>query len=361
MRDTRLAALLLAAVGAAATPPVFAADLPRKAGALEDIPGLESRYQTLQTRDGLALRTIQTVPKQRGGKLPGIYFVQWLSCDTIELLASNRSAWASMMRRVARESGHVMWRTEKAGVGDSEGDCTALDYVTELAHHRDGLEAFRRSPHVDPDRIVVFGASMGANMAPLVAAGQPVAGIVVWGGGARTWFERQLGFSRRAMELAGKDMSTISKRMSLHARFYAEYLLHGRTPAEIRRNDAALGAVWSDIVGTEGDLLYGRPVAFHQQAQRQDWAAAWAAVTAPVLVLYGEHDWFEDVESARTIARVVNAGATGRAVLEVIPRLDHHFVAYPTPEAAFREKGGVVNEGPAVEAILAWLREPRPR
>jgi pimeloyl-ACP methyl ester carboxylesterase len=210
---------------------------------------------------------------------------------------------------------------------------------------------------VDPARIVVFGASTGANMAPLVARGHRVAGVMVWGGGARTWFERQLAFSRHAMELAGTDPAGISARMRRHSRFYARYLLDGHTPAQIRAEDPELGAVWSDIVGTEGELQYGRPAAFHQQAQRQDWTAAWEAVAAPVLVVYGEHDWFEDPDAARTVVRVVNAGGAERARLVVVPRMDHHFSLYPTPQDAFRETGGRVDEGPAVEPMLAWLRE----
>jgi pimeloyl-ACP methyl ester carboxylesterase len=340
--------LLLAAPGA---------DLPRRGGRPpEKIPGVESHYGTLATSDGLKLRTILTRPEGAARRLPGLYFVQWLSCDTVELPQDERSGWTRMLRRLAAESGMAMWRTEKAGVGDSEGDCARLDYETELRHHREALEAFQRSPHVDPARIVVFGGSMGANMAPLVARGHPVAGVMVWGGGARTWFERQLAFSRHAMELAGTDPAGISARMRRHSRFYARYLLDGHTPAQIRAEDPELGAVWSDIVGTEGELQYGRPAAFHQQAQRQDWTAAWEAVAAPVLVVYGEHDWFEDVDAARTVVRVVNARGGDRARLVVVPRMDHHFVLYATPEDAFREAGGIVDEGPAVEPMLAWLR-----
>jgi dienelactone hydrolase len=333
------------------------ADLPRRDGRPpEKIPGLESHYGTLATAEGLRLRTIVTRPERVTARLPGIFFVQWLSCDTIELPDTNRGGWARMMRRIAQDSGMAMWRTEKAGVGDSEGDCAALDYDTELAHHRQALAAFKASPYVDPHRIAVFGASMGANMAPLVARGHEVAGVMAWGGGARTWFERQLAFSRHAMELSGDDLPSLSARMKRHARFYARYLLEGKTPAQIRAEDPDLGAVWADIVGTEGELHYGRPVAFHQQAQRQDWTAAWAAVTAPVLVVYGEYDWFEDVEAARTVVRVVNGAGPQHARLVVVPRMDHHFRLFATPQDAFRERGGRVDEGPAAEPMLEWLR-----
>jgi dienelactone hydrolase len=331
-------------------------DLPRRAGATETIPGVESIYGSLATRDGLTLRTIITRPRAASGRLPGLLFVQWLSCDSIELPETARSGWSRMLRRLVQESGYVVWRTEKAGVGDSQGDCAKLDYNTELAHHREALDAFRRSPLVDPNRIVVFGASMGANMAPLVADGQAVAGVMVWGGGARTWFERQLAFSRHAMELSSDSASQIVPRINQHARFYVEYLLNQRTPAQIRAADPTLGSVWSDLVGTSGDLHFGRPVQFHQQAQQQDWAGAWARTTAPVLVLYGEYDWFEDVDAAQGIVRVVNRRGAERAVLKIIPRMDHHFSQYASMEGAFREAGGIVNEGPAVQEMLEWLR-----
>jgi dienelactone hydrolase len=330
-------------------------DLERRGGELERIPGVESSYGVLNTREGQRLRTIVTRPRGSTQRLPGILFIQWLSCDTIELPEERRDGWARMLRRVIRESGLVVWRTEKAGVGDSEGTCATLDYDTELSHHRQAFEALKRLPYVDPSRLIVFGASMGANMAPLVAAGQSVAGVMTWGGGAKTWFERQLGFSRRAIELSGERPDQIAERLTQHARFYSEYLLNGRTPAEIARTDAALGDVWSDIPGVDGALHYGRSPVFHQQAQAQDWTAAWASIEAPVLVLYGEYDWFEDVAGAETILRVVNHGAEKRGVLEIIPRMDHHFAEYPSPEAAFHEQGGSVNEAPAVQEMLAWL------
>jgi hypothetical protein len=36
--------------------------------------------------------------------------------------------------------------------------------------------------------------------------------------------------------------------------------------------------------------------------------------------------------------------------------MDHHFRQFTTPEAAFRETGGVVSEGLAVTPMLEWLR-----
>ncbi len=337
-------------------------DLSRRDGRpLEEIPGLDSRYGVLSAPDGIRLRTILTRPAGTSGPLPAIYFVQWLSCDSIELPAKQQDGWSRMLRRLAQESGYAMMRTEKAGVGDSEGDCETLDYETELSHHRTALAALRRSPDVDPERIFVFGASMGGNYAPLVAAGEPVAGVMIWGGGAKTWYERMMGFERRAKELSGAPAAELDTHMHALARYFVAYLLDRKDPAAIEREQPALAGTWEKIVGTGPGSHYGRPLAFHQQAADQDWAAAWARVDAPVLALYGEYDWFEDAEAHRLVAGIANRRAAGSGEFVVIPATDHHFDRFPDAGAAFRGEGGVNNADAAVSVMLRWLGERRSR
>ncbi len=246
---TWMLALLCSLPIAATAGSTLTGDLPRREGrALEEIPGLDSRYGVLRAPDGTRLRTILTRPTGSTGPLPAILYVQWLSCDTSELPSRQQDGWSRMLRRVAQESGFVMMRTETAGVGDSEGDCPSLDYETELAHHRAALAELRRSPDVDPAKIVVFGASMGGNYAPLVAQGTPVAGVMIWGGGAQSWFERMLGFERRAKELSGVPAAELDSYMRLLTAFSSPTC----STARIRRPSRASsprsresGSAWS--------------------------------------------------------------------------------------------------------------------
>lgn len=332
-------------------------DLPRtKDRPLESLPGLDTEFGELRTGDGARLRTIVTRPQGSQGKLPAVLFVQWLSCDSIEIAPHAQDGWSVMLRRLMSES-RILWqRTEKSGVGDSQGTpCAQLDYETELAHHRAALRQLRARPDVDPARIVVYGGSMGSNYAPLVAAGEKVAGVVVWGGGAHTWFERMLRFERNALELGGTDPQALVGEVNARAAYFARYLLKGEAPGTIAASDPELGKVWQRIVGTSVDAHYGRPFAFHQQAQRQNWAGAWARVQAPVLVLYGSYDWFESRDAAAHISNIVNAQKPGSAVFRELPQVDHHFSRYASAVDAFREKGGTTDAGPAVDAILQWL------
>lgn len=352
--------LLLIALTAvpAAGDSVLAGDLPRENGRpLEEIAGLESLYGVLDTSDGTRLRTILTKPENREGPFPAILFVQWLSCDTVELPASMDHGWARMMRGVAARSGWAMMRTEKAGVGDSEGPaCAELDYLTELQHHREALASLARSPLVDPTKIVVFGASMGATMAPLVAEGHQLAGIVVWGGGAKTWLERTLGFERRFRELSQISATQLTADMKVISEFLTEYLAREKTPAEISVSNPELGRGWELLVGAEGETQYGRSVRFHQQAQSQDWASAWSRIRVPVLVLYGEYDWYEDAAGHALIIDLVNRNRPGLSRLEIFPRLDHHFDRFERPQDAV-SGSGTPDAEPVVVEILSWLRE----
>jgi dienelactone hydrolase len=347
---------------AAAADATITGDLPRRDNRpLEAIDGLDSHYGVLETDGGPRLRTILTRPAGTSGRLPAILYVQWLSCDSIELPAKQQDGWSRMLRGLAQQSGMAMMRTEKAGVGDSEGDCATLDYETELSHHRAALAALRRSEHVDPDRIVVFGASMGGNYAPLVAAGAPVAGVMIWGGGAKSWFERMLGFERRAKELAGVPGAELDAYMRGVTRFLLAYLMDGTDPAAIARDRPELAGIWARIVGTGEGSHYGRPLAFHRQAAAQDWAAAWERVDAPVLALYGEYDWFEDAAAHRLVADIANRRGAGLGEYVEIAATDHHFERFSDARAAFRGEGGEVNSEAAVSAMLRWLSARRLR
>ena len=332
-------------------------DLPRiENRPLESWPSLDTEFGELKPGDGAQLRTIVTKPQGRSGRLPAVLFVQWLSCDTIELKPESQDGWSVMLKRLIAESGMLWQRTEKSGVGDSKGPaCSRLDYETELTHHRAALRQLKSRPDVDPARVVVYGASMGSNYAPLVAADEQIAGVIVWGGGATTWFERMLRFERNAIELGGNDPQTQAAEVNARARYFARYLLNSEAPSAIAASDPELGKVWSRIVGTSADGHYGRPFAFHQQAQRQNWVGAWARQRAPVLVLFGEYDWFESRDAAQLIADTVNARRPGSATFRELPKLNHHFTRYASARDAFREEKGVTDAAPAVSAILDWL------
>lgn len=326
------------------------------AEARETHPNITTSYGTLTLRDGVKLQTIVTKPAAASGRLPAIMFVQWLSCDTVAISDHPRDGWSAMLKQIVRRSNALVWRTEKRGAGASEGTCATMDYNTELDDHRQALAQLRARDDVDPNRIVIYGGSIGGTYAPLLAADQSVAGVMIWGAGSTTWAERMLKFERNALELGGTPSPQLAHEMTLRLQFFEKYLIRGQSPSQISKADPDIGAVWPRIVGTSADGHYGRPFAFHQQAQQADWAAAWSKVNAPVLALYGEYDWFESRDATSLIARIVNAKTPGRGTFVEIPRMNHHFAQYPSATAAFAEQAGQVDAEPAVSVMLAWLQ-----
>lgn len=357
LRSTAIALVLATQVFSPASASETVGKLPRKVQhARDSLPGVRFDYGVFATSDGARLRTIFSRPQAVNGRVPAIYFVQWLSCSTIELVEPD--GWTQLLSHLIKDSGYAVMRTEKSGVGDSEGPaCDELDYVTEVRHHREALEAFLKREDIDPGRVFLFGASMGANEAPLIASKLPLAGIVAWGGGAKTWFERMLGFDRRALELGGTPVTEISERMRKNAWFHAEYLLHGKTPAQIEASSPQLRGVWQGMVGTDAKNHYGRPFRYHQQAQLQDWPGAWSQITAPVLVMYGEYDWFEDADSHRLIADIVNSAHPGNARFRVVPGTNHHFSRFVSARQAFAETGGTKNGDEVAAIIIDWTKD----
>src|SRR5262249_49524425 len=154
--------------------------------------------------------------------LPAVFLVQWVSCGSLEF----RHGRPNQLRDLARASGMVLIRVDRAGTGDSEGPpCDKLDHDTEIAHYRAALAKLSRHPWVDPDRVVLYGSSLGATSAPLVAEGYPIAGIIAQGGGALSYLERMINFDSLNLERAGKvPPEQFTREMARRVAFQHAYL-----------------------------------------------------------------------------------------------------------------------------------------
>ena len=332
-------------------------DLQRKdAKALVELPGLETEYGQIRTTEGFKLRSILTRPTGTTGRLPAILLTQWVSCGSLDFAGDRQS----QLRQIADRSGVVLVRVDRSGTGDSEGPpCNALDYETEVRHYREAFDQIARHPWIDPRRIILFGNSLGATTAPLVAEGKPVAGIVVQGGGALTHLERMINFDRLYLERSGKyTPAQIHEEMSRRIPFHVEYLVRGKTPGQIEQDRPELKGVWASIRGgAEAPPHYGRPYAWHQQAAKRDFLEAWTTVQVPVLVFYGEYDQFETQHGHKLIADTVNGLRPGTATFVEVPGGDHELELYRTAEDAYADRNPRIDHDVFILPLLDWLRK----
>lgn len=324
---------------------------------LENLEEVNTTYGVLRMDDGTPLRTLLTRPLDAEGPLPAILLSDWTSCGSVEAPRSIQRGWVNLVRGVVETTGMVVLRVDKPGVGDSLGRCSELDFEETVAYQKKALRQLKARPDVDPDKVFVFGESVGSFMAPLVARGEDVAGLFVYGGGATTWFERMVRFERKQRELSGRSLDELDREMKRLIRFYHYYLVEALSLDEIFARHPEMRKVWEDDVSYNSSIRhYGRPIAFHQQAQRHDFSRAWVESEAPALVLMGEYDQFESITGARTIVRAVNRARPGESELIVYPRMNHQLELYPTREAAAAGSGErIVGAELVLEDIRTWL------
>ncbi|HEY0170326.1 MAG TPA: PDZ domain-containing protein [Pyrinomonadaceae bacterium] len=322
----------------------------------EQLQGVETVYDSALTDLGFRVRTIVTRPRNAPGKLPAVFLVGWLSCDSVEYPSGpGEDGFARLLHDIATQSGHVLVRMDKPGVGDSEGPgCSETDFRTELAAYRAAFRTLKRYDFVDQGRVFILGLSNGGGFAPLVPQEEQVRGYVVAGGWSKTWFEHMLEHERRRLTLGGKKPGEVTDAMRGYAEFYTDYLRRKMTPREVLQSKPHLAPLWYE--GPEHQ--YGRPASFFQQLDDLNLAAAWEKVEAPVLVMHGEYDWIMSRDDHRLIADIVNGRQAGRARFVELPKTDHLFITFESMPKAFEGAAGRYHNA-VTEHILTFLRQNR--
>ncbi len=324
----------------------------------ESYPNADVIYDSVAGAKGQRLRTIITKPRDAQGKLPVIFVAGWLSDDSVESPEGLTDATALLFRGLVQSSGFVLFRMDKPGVGDSEGVVSETDFETELAGYRAAFRSAKNYDFVDPDRIYILGLSNGGGFAPLVpeteADEAKVRGYISVGGWVKTWLEHMFEIERRRFTLSGKSPGDVNDRMKGAGVLYPEWLIKGRPVEDIIRERSTLGEIWPE--GPDRAHLYGRPLAFYEQLQKLNLAAAWSRVKAPALFLHGQFDWIMSKEDPELMARYVNANKAGLAEFKELPSTGHTLQHYASLEDAFRGKEEPFD--PAwVRLLIDWLKK----
>ena len=124
-------------------------------------------YDWVVNHSGQKLRTFVTRPRTVAGKVPVIFFVGWLSCDTMEYPDANtHDGFGIFMRRLIDESGYSTVRMDKPGVGESQGDCSKADFNSEMEGWQAAYESLGKYDFMDRERVVVVGLSNGGGFSP---------------------------------------------------------------------------------------------------------------------------------------------------------------------------------------------------
>ena len=336
-----------------------AEDLPRKSKARrESYPNVDVVYDSVTTPDGKRLRSFITKPRDAKEKLPVIFLTGWLSCDSVEAPADTKDTIGLILRGLAQAPGFCLFKIDKPGCGDSEGDCSQTDFDTELAGYRAAFRALKNYDFIDADRIYIFGSSNGGGFAPLVPETETeqaqVRGYITIGGWVKTWFEHMLDIERRRFALMKKAPGEVTDRIKEATTLYYEWLINGRGVSEILQEKPELADVWPE--GKDQAHLYGRPLKFYQDLQKLNLVAGWSRVKVPALILHGQYDWIMGREESELIAQILNANVPGAARFIEVPEMGHGGQHYLSMVDAFAGKQAPFDPK-IIRAMTDWLEQ----
>jgi pimeloyl-ACP methyl ester carboxylesterase len=318
----------------------------------ESFEALDVFYEEVTSTYGIRHRTIITRPK-KPGKQPAIMILGGLSCSSIEVYPGRTDNWGKTLSGLVEKSGMVVMRVEKAGVGDSEGRCSESDFFTDLAGYEAAIKSLKAKPYVDPERIVVYGSSMGSALAPYFANRHNFAGIISDGTFFKSWFEHMLEIERRIRQFEGDTESEIGKKMNaFYIPLYYGMLVEKKTYREVVSQYPALAAY-----NYHGDAhMYGRHVSYYHQLQDFDLAGEWEKVQVPVRILRGTNDWIMTADDNEMIVEVLQRNGHQDHVLYEYPGLDHWNTIHEKAKDSYEGKAGVWDDE-MVHLLVRWAGE----
>lgn len=331
------------------------------AQATESIPGVTSHYRVVEVADGSRLQSIITLPKGDASPRHPLLFTQWVSCGSLEYREGSNST--ELLAALARDSGLALVRAERAALDGSGPACENLDYDSELTHYVEAFTQLLDDERIDAERVYVYGSSLGSTLAPLVAlrlqdAGFDIAGVMVQGGGAVTYYERMFNFERIYLERRPDVVAPadIHDEMLLRAKFQYEYLVVGRHPDDVAKDGPEMARIRNNILGMGDSDHYGRPFTWHQQAARHNFLAAWAQVDAPALVVFNAFDQFETRHGHKLITDIVNRLRPDSATFVERASIGHSDNRFATIEDAYAFRDGTPDWQASAVIMTKWLR-----
>src|SRR5262249_12986830 len=248
-------------------------------------------YDTVDAREA-TLRSLVTLPTGNTRKLPAILFVQGFDCSSIEWPLADPNPTRELVYRLTR-AGFAVMRSEKSGVGDSTGaPCRDVGFKDEVALFTSALRKLKSYDFVDSENVFLFGHSAGGWVAPLVAAAEPVKGIVVYGTVVRPFAEYFVENWRRNQWLRFQpDLAQLEEEERLIAPLLHYLLLEKSTVREAVSKHPKLTTIAKKLFPQDEDHLDGlRSLQHFRELNDQNVARVWASLDIPVLALIGEFD-----------------------------------------------------------------------
>lgn len=289
--------------------------------------GVELRKGAVPFRKGL-IRSFVYEPQAADARSPTVFILQGYPCRP-QLNAPDWHSYHQLSNHLARR-GYRVFRMEKPGMGDSRGgpECRDIDFDTEVAAFAAGLQSLRGRPDLDTNRIFLLGHSLGGLTAPLLAAQQPVAGVMVYGITYRPWLDYLLANFRRQPVWFGADAAEAFAQVEAARPMLTAYLDEALDPRRLTERFPEQTDFLRRHLRYDGsDQIMQRHWSFWPDVQSRNWPAIWHEVDAPMLAVYGDADIAAlDGRSCRELVDALNARKAGSATYVEAPDANHHML-----------------------------------
>lgn len=318
---------------------------------------IQVRYDVVETRNA-TVRSILTMPIGNPSKLPSILFVQGWGCSPVDWPWPEPNLTRELIYGLTR-AGFAVMRSEKSGVGDSTGTpCRDVDFRDEVSLFTSALKKLKTYDFVDTGNVFIFGHSAGGWVAPLVAAEEPVKGIVVYGTVVRPFGEYLVENRRRNQWLRSRpDLAQLEDEQRLYARLLHYLLAEKSSVRDVTVKYPELSAIAKTMFPDGEHFDGGRTLQHVRQLNDQNVARAWASLDSHVLALFGEFDIRTLPMDHEYIAAIVNAHHAGKGAWRVLPKTDHGFALHETlNDSAAHEFVGPFGDQ-VVQETVRWIRE----
>lgn len=271
-------------------------------------------------------------------KMPAMLFIPGYTCSSIDELTNDHPYKRIVDAYV--DAGYVTLRIEKSGLGDSKNTppCEDCDLLDEIENFDVGLRKLKTLPYVDTNQIIIVGHSMGGIIAPAISARNQVAGVIVYGTTAKSWFEYQIEMYRVQNALAGMNPIEVEQSVIAQYDLNYRYFVKKERLEDIAKDpiaDSVLRASWE----YDGNgKIYSRNAEYWRQIQDHPHLENWKNTTAKVLVQFGESDFQAFSRSDhQQIVNTVNHFHPGSATLMTYPLTDHYFAKSGTMQEAYNK------------------------
>ena len=324
-----------------------------KALPLETHEPADTEYTSVEV-NGNRHRVIVTRPKSTMAA-PAIFYLQGISCSSVDEPLTPESPIQKFLTEFSN-SGFVTYRVEKSGIGDSQGPpCAGIDFATELSGYRAALEHLASLSYVDPNRIFLFGHSMGGVFAPVLAKDFPVRGVIVYGTigtPLKTYF---LENDARQLGLRGMSAAGIQRGAGEMTTFIDLFFVQQKTPADVLA-EAPLLKGFLNVRDSDAQRFHGRHYGFWHQLDDIGLPSPWREVPVPSLILWGAADFAASRGDHVLIAETVNSIRPGGATFVELKDIGHGFdTARTMKDSMDRHMAGEFNAAAAAES-LRWMR-----